>query len=203
MIKRRSSGLRVFGDTAITLFMVVAGVLFLLLPIINDAAKKDAEAPSPQGNLIVELYWPDGQNIDVDLWVKGEADGTAVGYSNKGGPLFNLLRDDLGNTGDISGKNQEIAYSRGIPDGEYIINAHLFALKEGKVPVPITLIVSMKSDDNSSYKQLFKVTTELKEQGEERTIARFVMYDKEFIKKSFNTIQEKIRAKLPSTESTF
>lgn len=195
---RKNSGLRVFGDAMSLLFMAVTGILFLILVIINDTAKKNAEAQNPQGNIIVELYWPDELDTDIDLWVRGEADNTPVGYNNKGGPLFNLLRDDLGVLGDISGKNQEITYSRGVPDGEYVINAHLFALKSGKLPIPFTLVVSLKKDEQSTQEQLFKVTGNLTEQGQERTIARFYIQDMKYIPESFNTIQEQLRSPVAS-----
>ena len=44
-------------------------------------------------------------------------DDIPVGYSNKGGLFFNLLRDDLGIYKDNSPVNYEVSYSRGISKG--------------------------------------------------------------------------------------
>src|SRR5262245_27488074 len=62
----------------------------------NKDESKGAAAP---GNVIVELNWPPSYDDDVDLWVQGPGD-VPVGYSNKSGMIFNLLRDDLGHSGD-------------------------------------------------------------------------------------------------------
>jgi len=172
-------------------FLVLAALMLL---IINPPQKLNDADPKAQGNIIVELAWPDTIDADIDLWVRGEADMIAVGYSNKGGPLFNLLRDDLGSINDLSNKNEEIIYSRGVPDGEYIVNAHLFNNKGYKGPIPIRLIVSLKETDKSKTVQLFAVNAELEFYGQELTVARFILYDRKYIADSFNTIQENIRA---------
>lgn len=181
-------------DMMMALFLALGAVVYILLPLIADPLEKSDEAPAPQGNLIIELYWPDDIDSDIDLWAMAEADGMPVGYSNKGGPIFNLLRDDLGRTADISGRNQEIMYSRGIPDGLYVVNAHLFSPKGAKVPIPVKLIVAAKKDDASDYKQLFVVNAELLFYGHERTLARFVMKDGELVPDSYDSIDTPLRA---------
>jgi hypothetical protein len=54
--------------------------------------------------------------------------------SNQGGQTFNLLRDDLGGEGDASKENYEITYSRSIPQGEYIVNVHMYRWRKWKFP---------------------------------------------------------------------
>lgn len=167
--------------------------MLIILPFLSELSKKVAVAPPPQGSIVVEMFWPDDLQTDVDLWVRGDADGIPVGYSNKGSPLFNLLRDDLGTTGDVSGKNMEITYSRGIPDGEYVVNSHLFNLKGAKLPVPVKLVVSIKENDKESLKQLFSVNGTLDYEGQEKTFARFFIDKGKYIKDSFSSLQEEIR----------
>ena len=58
---------------------------------------------------MIEARWPDAVDADVDLWVQAPGD-VPVGYSNKGGAIFNLLRDDLGTRADATGINYEISY---------------------------------------------------------------------------------------------
>ena len=74
---------------------------------------------------MIEARWPDGVDADVDLWVQAPGD-VPVGYSNKGGAIFNLLRDDLGQRADATGMNYEVSYARGMPAGEYTANLHLY-----------------------------------------------------------------------------
>ena len=85
--------------------------------------------------MIVEVRWPDQLDSDVDLWVQAPGD-VPVGYSNKGGAIFNLLRDDLGQRADATGMNYEVSYSRGIPPGEYMVNVHLYRNAAGVMPDP-------------------------------------------------------------------
>jgi hypothetical protein len=193
-MKRPNAGLRVLGDLMTTMFFAFAVVVVMMLPLIHEVTKKeDAVAPPPQGNLSIELSWPDDMDMDIDLWVKSSADNIAVGYSNKGGVVFNLLRDDVGVSYDLSSQNMEITYSRGLPDGEYIINAHMFASRQLPLPVPITVLVSHRIDDKSSTNQLFLVKTTLEGQGQEKTVARFKVVNGQYVESSFNSLQEKVR----------
>lgn len=191
----RSRGTRRLGmDMMTLLFLSMAAILYILLAYINIPKKQTMDTPKLEGGMMVQLFWPDGLDTDVDLWVRSESDGIAVGYSNKGGPLFNLLRDDLGGFGDISGKNEEFTVSRGLPDGEYIVNAHLFNLKDGNLPIPLRVIVSARSNETSSFTQLFAVSGELRFPGEEKTMARFKMRDGKYVEESFSTTSVSIRA---------
>lgn len=188
----RSRSTRRLGmDMFMMLFLAMGAILYMILPLINIPEKESDVAPPPQGNLIVELYWPN-ENIDVDLWVQSPGD-VPVGYSNKGGIVANLLRDDLGSSADLSNQNMEITYTRGIPNGEYVVNAHLYNLKSGSLPVPIRLIVALKATDDAPYVQLFAVTGELKFPGEEKTMARFKIEDNKYVEGSFHTIKKSIR----------
>ncbi len=181
-------------DLMMLLFLAMGSILYLILPLISISEKMKDIAPPPQGNLMVELYWGDSLDVDVDLWVRGEADMIPVGYSNKGGPLFNLLRDDLGVHSDLSGRNMEIAYSRGLPNGEYVINAHLFNLKSAKLPVSIRVIIAAKKTDDSPYKQLFAINTNLLRNGEEKTVARFVVKDGVVVEGTLNHAYQPLRS---------
>ena len=88
-----------------------------------------------------------------------------VGYSNKGGSIFNLLRDDLGKRSDITGMNYEVSYSRGIPDGEYTVNVHLYRNKARITPIPITVVTSIKKTPSSTTRQLLASKIELFARG--------------------------------------
>ena len=158
----------------------------LLLPFVAEKkqeANKNIDPPN-QGTLRAEMFWDDALNTDIDLWVDGPV-GPPVGFSNLGGPLWNLLRDDLGrcspedvlaqmcSTFDASGRNMEIAYTRGIYDGEYIINARLFNLKTAKLPVKLRLVMSYKEAPESPSEELFFSNVELVHGAQELTVFRF------------------------------
>src|SRR6476469_2936813 len=107
----------VFRDLLLLMLTGFVTVAVLMLSHINPKAQaavsKDSEPP---GNVRVEVNWPPNLDSDVDLWVQAPGD-VPVGYSNKGGAVFNLLRDDLGQQLDLSGLNYESSYARGIVPG--------------------------------------------------------------------------------------
>lgn len=164
----------VFRDTislALAAFMAVA---VLLIPHVHPKAKAEAAKSSePPGNVIVEVRWPDGMPADVDCWVRGP-DGNVVGYSAKSGPLFNLLRDDLGTAGDIDSLNYETLYSRGILAGEYAVNLHFYRdyRQDKSAPVEVLVVLSVKVNPNESAQALAQATVMLPAQGVERTALR-------------------------------
>src|SRR5215469_18419115 len=122
----------------------------------NKDESKGAAAP---GNVIVELNWPPSYDDDVDLWVQGPGD-VPVGYSNKSGVIFNLLRDDLGHSGDPVSMNYEIAYGRGIWPGEYTVNAHLYRSVDHRFPIPVHATVSVH-DAQGHVRRILESTAEL------------------------------------------
>ena len=77
----------------LTGFVTVA--MLMLAAHQSQGAGRDTKDTAAPGNVIVEVRWPTELDSDVDLWVQAPGD-VPVGYSNKGGAMFNLLRDDLG-----------------------------------------------------------------------------------------------------------
>lgn len=161
---------RLFLDV---LFLAAAGfiaIVIIIWPLINPPGKKLEEDLKPPGSIIVEIRWPDGRSTDVDLWVKAPG-GRPVGYSNKSGKTFNLLRDDLGNTNDLMHLNYENAYSRGVPAGEWVVNLHLYRDREGIYPLPVQVRVSRKTI--RAIVTIYSGTAYLNHEGEEITVVRF------------------------------
>ncbi len=161
----------VFRDV---IFLALAGfvaVVLLLLPHLHPPKEAEAAVQSP-GNVIVEIRWPDELDADIDLWVEAPGD-VPVGYSNKGGTIFNLLRDDLGQRGDTTALNYEISYSRGVPSGEYTINVHLYRNSGGYASIPVNVSVSLKARTNESARRVLATELLLEREGEERTAFRF------------------------------
>lgn len=162
----------VFRDVIMLALAGFVALVILMLPHLNPPGEKKAESVEPPGNVIVELRWPDDADSDIDLWVQAPGD-KPVGYSNKGGVIFNLLRDDLGRRADATGMNYEVSYSRGIPPGEYTVNVHLYRNPSRNFPIPVTVVTSVKKDTKESAKQILASQIDLDREGQEHTIFRF------------------------------
>ncbi|MDX1432775.1 MAG: hypothetical protein R3286_10040 [Gammaproteobacteria bacterium] len=165
------SGATVFRDVIMLALAGFVTLVMLLLPHINPRGINEETAKSP-GNVMVELRWPDHIDADVDLWVQAPGD-TPVGYSNKDGSVFNLLRDDLGLDSDLTELNYEFSYSRGIPAGEYTVNVHLYRNGAHYFPLPVTVAVSVKGPNENSTQRIVATKFSLIREGEERTAFRF------------------------------
>ena len=161
----------VFRDMIMLALMGFVTIVILIIPYINPVAKTTSKDQAP-GNVIVEIRWPDQLNTDVDLWVQAPGD-RAVGYARKSGRIFNLLRDDLGRRHDSTKLNYEVSYSRGIVEGDYTVNLHLFSNIARTYPIPVTVVVSVKTSSNESAKQILTTNVVLRSINQELTVFRF------------------------------
>jgi hypothetical protein len=165
--------LTVWLDTALLMLGGFVLMTVLMMTVMNPPAKSsEADGVPAPGNVIIEAQWPDKLDADVDLWVEGPGD-RPVGYSNKSGRLFNLLRDDLGRAQDMTDYNYEVAYSRGTPAGEYIVNIHMYRGIGITYPVPVKIVASVKADASAPARQLVATTIELRRENQELTALRF------------------------------
>ncbi len=167
--------LTVWLDTALLMLGGFVLMAILMMTVVNAPAKKaEQEGDQSQGDVIVEIQWLDKLDADVDLWVQAPGD-TPVVYSNKSGRVFNLLRDDLGRAQDMTDFNQEIAYTRGAPAGEYVVNIHMYRGVGVTYPVAVKVKVSSKQSDSKSVSatELVTTTINLKKANQELTALRF------------------------------
>jgi hypothetical protein len=161
--------------------------------------QEEVSGASPPGSVIVDIHWDDKIDADVDLWVQAPGD-VPVGYSNKAGMIFNLLRDDLGHSGDPVSMNYEISYGRGLWPGEYTVNAHLYRSADGHFPVPVTAKVQVRSSDGI-VKNLLQSSVQLDHVGQETTIFRFQLDDKgHLVAGSLNRIHKDLRSAWAKSE---
>ena len=162
----------VFRDVVMLALAGFVVLVIMLLPHLNPPGARTADDTVPPGNVLVEVRWPDEIDADVDLWVQAPGD-VPVGYSNKGGAVFNLLRDDLGRRSDVTGLNYETSYSRGMLPGEYTVNLHLYRNASKVYPVPVTVVTSVKRSADHAARQLLASKALLVREGEELTVYRF------------------------------
>lgn len=176
---------------AITLLLLLFVVMVVfLLQHINPPV--DADKMEPPGSIVASLVWPEG-NHDIDLWVTGPAEPLPVGYSNKGGVLWNLLRDDLGSTPDYTPLNYEHSFTRGIPPGEYVVNAHCYRCTI--LPIEAVLEVSIKATGSSRMQLIGSTTITFDRNKQEKTGLAFAVDDAgAVIPDSLNAIFQPLRS---------
>jgi hypothetical protein len=184
----------VFRDVVMLALAGFVVLVIMLLPHLNPPGARTADATTPPGNVLVETRWPDEIDADVDLWVQAPGD-VPVGYSNKGGAVFNLLRDDLGSRVDVTGLNYETSYSRGIVAGEYTVNLHLYRNPSKAYPIPVTVVTSVKRDADQAARQLLASKVLLVREGEETTVYRFRLSEAgALVAGSVHSLQKPLRA---------
>jgi len=186
--------LTVWLDTALLMLGGFILMTVLMMAVVNPPAQS-AETAGEQspGNVIIEAQWADGLDADVDLWVAAPGD-RPVGYSNKSGTVFNLLRDDLGKAQDVTDYNYEVAYSRGIPAGEYVVNVHMYRGIGVTYPIEVKLVASVKANPNDSAKQLVTTTVQLQRENHQVTAFRFNLDgDGNLVTGSVNSLYKELR----------
>jgi hypothetical protein len=184
----------VFRDVITLALAGFVAMVILLLPHVTAKAAKTSDGAKAPGNVVIEATWPPELDTDVDLWVQGPGD-IPVGYSNKSGGLFNLLRDDLGHVMDVSGLNYESSYARGVLPGEYVVNLHLYRNVAGRLPVTAKVVVSTKPDPDGPMRQVLFSDVELRRDGEELTVFRFSLDDQgRLISDSVSNLHKPLRS---------
>ena len=177
------------------LFMLVFAYLLvgaIALAHVAETNERQSQGMAPPGSVIVEANWDKETDADVDLWVQAPGD-VPVGYSNKSGVIFNLVRDDLGRGGDPNSMNYEVSYGRGNWAGEYAVNAMLYRSRDQKYPVLVKIKVSLQ-DKKGDVRQALLTDVDLKFEGQETTAFRFRL-DKDggLIADSVNRIHKDLR----------
>ena len=180
----------VFRDVLLLALIGFIAMVIMMLPHLARKEQNTEEQKSP-GNVVVEMHWPDNIDADVDLWVQAP-DDIPVGFFNQGSRYFNLLRDDLGTEGDVTGKNYEISYSRGIPEGEYIVNVHMYGPLPAGVQVPVEVVVSVKRRYDS-LSPIVRTNVTLVRRNQEETATRFrLTADGKLVAGSVNSIRRRL-----------
>jgi hypothetical protein len=184
----------IFRDLIMLTLTGFVTVAVLILPHINAKSAQTNQDTAPPGNVMIEANWPPDYDSDVDLWVQAPGDNP-VGYSNKGGAVFNLLRDDLGHQLDVSDLNYESSFSRGIIPGEYTVNVHLYRNRARSSDVPVTVVVTVKGQPDMPARQVLMSKVDLKREGEERTVFRFQLTEAgTVVPGSVNSVQRPLRS---------
>lgn len=151
-------------------FLIVAALL------INQTAKKKAEAEEQgersAGDISVYVFWPDGIDVDIDTHLL-DPTGEHTFFASRGGRVWNLLRDDLGLSHDVSSRNFENAYARAAIPGDYIVNVHVY--RKGSFIGPIAVEAEIRFGSTAGTRVAFNRRLELTHLGDEDTLFRFTI----------------------------
>lgn len=184
----------VFRDVITLALLGFVAIVILLLPHIHPPTQAAAEIKSP-GSLVVEARWPDGLDADVDLWIEAPGD-RPVGYSNKSGRAANLLRDDLGSVNDSTDLNYEVAYTRGLPPGDYTINLHLYSNRQQAPSIEVDLDVGLRKGSDGTVGKVASRSVRLLSVGQEETVVRLTIDDEgRVVPGSVHDLPRKLRAR--------
>jgi len=186
--------LTVWLDTALLMLGGFILMTVLMLSVVNPPAQsaQTAGEQSP-GNVIIEAQWADSLDADVDLWVQAPGD-KPVGYSNKSGTVFNLLRDDLGMAQDVTNLNYEVAYSRGMPAGEYVANVHMYRGVNVAYPVTVKVVARVKPKPDDEAQELATATVQLRHENDQVTAFRFQLDSHgRLVAGSLNSVYKELR----------
>jgi len=191
--------LTVWLDTALLMLGGFILMTVLMMAVVNPPAKwAETSGDQRPGNVMVEAQWNDGVDADIDLWVAAPGD-RPVGYSNKNGAIFNLLRDDRGMDDDATKANYEVAYSRGMPAGEYVANVHLYGADiEVPLPIEVKVIASVRGTNDDKIRRLVSTTLRLHHENQQITAFRFRLdRDGELVPGSINSLYRELRVPKP------
>lgn len=184
----------VFRDVILLALIGFVAMVIMLLPHIRPK-QEESQTFKATGNVIIEMHWPSHMPYDVDLWVKAPGE-LPVGFWNEGNRTFNLLRDDLGGEGDATDENYEVSYSRGIPPGEYVANAHMYGPIPTGTKVPVTMVVSVKTLYEDT-RQILTTQIELVRKNQEKTAFSFRLDERgELVEGSVSTLNRPLITEL-------
>lgn len=169
-----------YVDMLFILVAVLGVSVFALALSVNPKAKPTEEQAKPPGQMMVCANWIG--HHDIDLWFRPAGQDIATGYSNKNGGVADLLLDDLG-TQDIP--HIECQFASSLPDGQWVINLHGYAVTEASVNVHV--IVRMGST------KLIETDLAIRPK-QERTVAQFRLAGGKVVSGSMNSVYVPLRS---------
>jgi hypothetical protein len=150
-------------------FLTMVFIVFLAFAVLASIKKTTVQTPL-SGTLFISLSWDPKIDTDVDLWVQTPNDNNAIGYNHMSGIYCNLVRDDQGKSLDKLSNNSELIICRGVPNGDWTINAVMFNSMDYVFPTNLTLTVYKL--DNGSQKW-FEVHNHFDFNSQEITMLKF------------------------------
>lgn len=191
--RKHSTDLKGLYAESFCALVVIRFILIVLLLVFLAPKQEEKQSDNrDRGAIRAEIIWPTGYDMDIDLWVMAPTEPRPVGWTNKSGRVFDLIRDDLGNLFDPDALNYEISYGRSAPAGEYIFNVYWYANRTEYTRVEVRVIITMIKDDSQGkgrQVQIWSGVVVLERVGHEVTAIRFTLDDqRNLVPNSFSTI---------------
>lgn len=181
-------------------FLFVIAFLLIAPPVPTD------KKIDPKAEILIILTWPEGSSKDIDMWVR-DPTGEVISFRGRDRGLMHLDRDDLGTSNDtitlsdgrqvVSDQNQEIVTIRGFIAGEWNVNIHYYAYRQGSASTDaqelITAPVTVELIRVNPYKQKGIIKFNLIKPGQEKTAFNFTVEEESYTqRKDGKTTEEKI-----------
>jgi hypothetical protein len=145
-------------------------VLFVLALLLINPITKKSDIPA-KAEILIIVEWDNESPDDIDTWVQGPLMGAPISFQNRHSGSMHLDRDDLGRTSDImmiDGEkivikiNREVVTMRGIAQGDYYINIHVYNKSRGSEPTKYTITLL----DVNPYKEVYVMQGEVTARGD-------------------------------------
>jgi len=163
------------------LFNLLIGFVFLfIIAFIMIRPITKTKTIDPKAEYLIIMSWPEGDENDIDLWVKAEK-SKIVSFRSKDSGLMHLDRDDLGGTNDtiiVDGKptkskiNREVVSIRQKIQDKYYVNVHWYSQK-GENSAIADIKVEVILLRVNPYKEVAKSTVVLPTKGAEGAAFQF------------------------------
>lgn len=177
-------------DVILVLVLMLVFVVAVLLVNVNDPPKGETVESSDvtPSAIFVQVSWTDGQPHDIDTYLKcteylvGKEVVTSVSYRQKHANFLDLFPDDLGRP-SFENYERVMANSmreRLLPNTFCQLNAHLYNVHGGELPVEGLVHVILNKDDPALEFALTPKTGlsyELSKHGAEVTLMTLVIGD--------------------------
>jgi hypothetical protein len=169
-------------DVCINLVLVFAVLLKLSLLAINvQSAESTQKRLKSSALFLIKAVWAGECDDDVDTYVSDPL-SHLVFFKRLQDGLMNLDRDDTGSSNNLiklsdgrvvkSAYNEEQVEIRGIIEGEYIVNLHMY---RKATPIPTKVIVTLYKVAEGEDVQIHERVLILAQQGLEETAFRFTL----------------------------
>jgi hypothetical protein len=168
-------------DVCINLVLVFAVLLKLSLLAINvESAESVQKRVKSSALFLIKVVWPGESDDDVDTYVSDPL-AHLVFFKRLQDGLMNLDRDDTGSSSNMitlpdgrlvkSAYNEEQVEIRGLIEGEYVVNVHMYR-KASSTPtkVIVTLYKVAEGEDVQVHERVLTLTEQ-----QEKTAFRFTL----------------------------
>ena len=178
-------------------FLFVIAFLLIAPPVPTD------KKIDPKAEILIILTWPEGSSKDIDMWVRDPL-GEVISFRGRDRGLMHLDRDDLGTSNDTitlsdgrrvtSEMNQEIVTIRGFIAGEWNVNIHYYAYRQGSesdpAPEELTVPVTVELIRVNPFKQKGFIKFNLIKPGQEKTAFNFTVEEETYTQRKGGEITE-------------